>query len=51
MVIHAKLVILGDGSVGKTSLRNKYMGIQFQSDYLPTLGADFASIDASNKMI
>ena len=45
MVLNAKIVILGDALVGKTALRNQYMGKGFSGDYLPTLGADFASID------
>jgi small GTP-binding protein len=45
MTILAKMCLLGDGNVGKTSLRNQYMGKGFHSDYLPTLGADFASFE------
>ncbi len=37
-----KIVLLGDGAVGKTSLRRRYMGDTFETDYLITLGADFA---------
>ncbi|MFW9930504.1 MAG: Rab family GTPase [Candidatus Thorarchaeota archaeon] len=37
-----KLLLLGDGYVGKTSLRKRFMGHQFQTQYLETLGADFA---------
>lgn len=40
--IVAKVVITGDPSVGKTSLRKRYLGKGFASSYLPTLGADFA---------
>ncbi|MHA2139268.1 MAG: GTP-binding protein [Candidatus Hodarchaeales archaeon] len=43
MVLFAKICLLGDGQVGKTSLRNQYMGKGVPGDYLPTLGADFAS--------
>ena len=43
MVVFAKICLLGDGQVGKTSLRNQYMGKGVPGDYLPTLGADFAS--------
>ncbi|MFX1256040.1 MAG: Rab family GTPase [Promethearchaeota archaeon] len=35
-----KIVLAGDGAVGKTSLRKNYMGETFGS-YEPTLGADF----------
>ncbi|OLS25062.1 MAG: GTPase KRas precursor [Candidatus Heimdallarchaeota archaeon LC_3] len=37
-----KLALCGDGAVGKTSLRLKYMGLGFSSSYLMTLGADFS---------
>lgn len=37
-----KLCLLGDGRVGKTSLRRQYLGQGFATDYLETLGADFA---------
>jgi small GTP-binding protein len=37
-----KLALCGDGAVGKTSLRRKYMGLGFSSSYLMTLGADFS---------
>lgn len=37
-----KLVLLGDSAVGKTTLRLKYVGKTLDSDYLPTLGADFS---------
>ena len=38
-----KIVLCGDGSVGKTSLRRAYLGQEFNSNYLETLGADFAT--------
>lgn len=38
-----KVVLAGDGAVGKTSIREQYMGKGFSSDYLKTIGADFAS--------
>jgi small GTP-binding protein len=38
-----KIVLAGDGAVGKTSIRERYMGKGFESDYLKTIGADFAS--------
>jgi small GTP-binding protein len=40
-----KIVLLGDGAVGKTSLRSKYMGEGFKGDYLLTIGVDFATKD------
>ena len=38
-----KVVLMGDGSVGKTSIRSKFMGVGFKSEYIKTIGADFAS--------
>lgn len=38
-----KICLCGDGEVGKTSLRNRYLGRGFQTDYMPTLGTDFVS--------
>jgi Ras-related protein Rab-8A len=37
-----KVVLLGDGAVGKTSIRRRYMGEGFKTDFLATMGADFA---------
>ncbi|MHA2364963.1 MAG: Rab family GTPase [Candidatus Hodarchaeales archaeon] len=37
-----KIVLLGDGAVGKTALRLRFMGLGFQSRYMMTIGADFA---------
>ena len=36
-----KVVIIGDGSVGKTSLRSRYLQDSFQKAYISTIGADF----------
>jgi small GTP-binding protein len=36
-----KLVVVGDPSVGKTSLIRQYADKKFDSSYLPTIGADF----------
>jgi small GTP-binding protein len=38
----AKIIIVGDPAVGKTSLRARYLGQSFKKEYLSTLGADFA---------
>lgn len=40
-----KIVLAGDGAVGKTSLRKRYLGEGFNTDYLSTMGADFALHD------
>ena len=37
-----KIVLCGEGSVGKTALRISYMGLGFQPTYLMTIGADFS---------
>ena len=37
-----KITLIGDGAVGKTSLRRRYLGKPFQSEYIATIGADFA---------
>ena len=37
-----KVVLIGDGLVGKTSLRRNYMGEGFRAEYLMTIGADFS---------
>lgn len=38
-----KISLLGDGAVGKTSLRRNYLGETFKANYNMTLGADFAT--------
>ncbi|MHA1911421.1 MAG: Rab family GTPase [Candidatus Kariarchaeaceae archaeon] len=37
-----KITLLGDGEVGKTSLRQRFMGARFPKEYLITIGADFS---------
>jgi small GTP-binding protein len=37
-----KICLVGDGYVGKTSIRRKYLKEGFKASYLPTLGVDFA---------
>ncbi|TFF83933.1 GTP-binding protein, partial [Candidatus Heimdallarchaeota archaeon] len=37
-----KIVLLGNGAVGKTSLRQQYLGKGFKDGYSMTIGADFA---------
>ncbi len=38
-----KIVLMGEGAVGKTSLRNRYMGKGFKTQHLMTIGADFST--------
>ncbi|MFX0143555.1 MAG: Rab family GTPase [Candidatus Hodarchaeota archaeon] len=38
--INLKLVVLGEGEIGKTSLINTYMGKKFPEQYLPTIGSE-----------
>ncbi|MHA1960985.1 MAG: MbeD/MobD family mobilization/exclusion protein [Candidatus Thorarchaeota archaeon] len=38
-----KICLIGDGYVGKTSIRRKYLGTGFRANYIPTLGVDFAN--------
>ncbi|MEM3586123.1 MAG: Rab family GTPase [Candidatus Jordarchaeaceae archaeon] len=38
-----KVIVVGDGAVGKTSLVKKYSENTFKEDYLPTVGAGFAT--------
>ncbi|MHA2068915.1 MAG: Rab family GTPase [Candidatus Thorarchaeota archaeon] len=37
-----KTVLIGDGAVGKTSLRRNYLGQTFEASHLATIGVDFA---------
>lgn len=37
-----KIVLCGDGYVGKTALRRRYMGVGFNPSYFMTLGADLS---------
>jgi len=47
LALLAKICLLGDGEVGKTSLVNRYLGRGFTSEYLPTLGSNFLSKQVS----
>ncbi len=38
-------MLIGDGGVGKTALRERYLGKGFKAQYLLTIGADFAMRD------
>ena len=44
-----KLCLIGDGYVGKTSIRRKYLKEGFKASYLPTLGVDFAQKALTHK--
>ena len=48
-----KIVLAGDGAVGKTTLRRRYLGEGFQASYLMTIGADFAvkTVDVRDRTI
>ena len=41
-----KLIVIGDGSVGKTSLIKKFTQGKFQKEYIKTIGAQFSKFDA-----
>jgi len=47
-----KITVLGDGGVGKTSIRKRYLGEGFKASYGMTVGADFAvkrvNVDGEN---
>ncbi|MFX1286408.1 MAG: Rab family GTPase [Promethearchaeota archaeon] len=45
--LRAKIVLIGDGGVGKTALRRAWLGEGFKTEYLMTIGADFASQELS----
>ncbi|MFX1253932.1 MAG: GTP-binding protein [Promethearchaeota archaeon] len=40
-----KIILCGDGAVGKTALREQFLGKGFSASYLQTIGADFATTD------
>ncbi|MFX0091657.1 MAG: Rab family GTPase [Candidatus Hodarchaeota archaeon] len=44
-----KIVAVGSGSVGKTSLIRRYCESKFEPKYLPTLGIDFTNKDITVK--
>ncbi|OLS22435.1 MAG: GTPase KRas precursor [Candidatus Heimdallarchaeota archaeon LC_2] len=46
-----KLVTFGDIKVGKTTLRLRYIGEEFRSTYVPTLGVDFAITSYKNYIL
>ncbi len=40
---NVKIVLLGDGGVGKTAIRRRFMGQGFKSIYMETIGSDFST--------
>lgn len=48
-----KIILCGDGAVGKTAIKLRYLGQGFKSTYLATVGADFAvkRIDLSEDVV
>ena len=42
-MIVAKIILCGDGAVGKTALRKRFMGENFTGQYLSTIGADMST--------
>lgn len=36
-----KVCLLGNGNVGKTSIKRRYLGMSFKETYMATIGADF----------
>ncbi len=37
-----RIVLLGEGAVGKTAIRQRFVGKGFESEYIKTVGADFS---------
>lgn len=46
-----KIVTVGDVKVGKTTLRLRYIGEDFQEKYIPTIGVDFAIATYDNYIL
>ncbi|MFX0064098.1 MAG: Rab family GTPase [Candidatus Hermodarchaeota archaeon] len=42
-----KIVLIGDGTVGKTAIRKKFIDKTFTPNYLMTIGSDFAIYEMS----
>ena len=50
-IYQLKIILIGDSNVGKTSLVNRFMGYEFEKNYVCTINADFkiklVSVDPS----
>ena len=44
-----KIILVGESSVGKTSIRKQYMGKGFKDNYLATIGADFSFFEHKDR--
>ena len=50
--IQRKLVVVGDGSCGKTCLLTRFCKDQFPEEYVPTVfDTDFADIEVEGKQV
>ncbi|MFX0013679.1 MAG: Rab family GTPase [Promethearchaeota archaeon] len=47
ITLRAKILMIGDGGVGKSAFRRAWLGETFRSQYFMTIGADFASKEIS----
>jgi len=45
----AKIILIGDYGVGKTNLRRKLLGVQFQDIYNKTIGVEISHLDISKE--
>jgi small GTP-binding protein len=45
--LRAKILLIGDGGVGKSSFRRAWLGEVFRTQYMMTIGADFAAKEIS----
>jgi Ras-related protein Rab-1A len=46
-----KIILIGEGRVGKTSIRKRYFGQKLEQEYLVTIGADFSLKRIGNNAI
>ena len=44
-----KAIIIGDSSIGKTSIIKTIKVLKFKEDYIPTLGLDYSTLNAKIK--